>query len=267
MNFQDIPVETNMGTLFARVWSPNHPTPALAGKAPIVLFHDSLGCVDLWRGFPAALSNAARRQVIAYDRLGYGKSSPNPGAQSLNFIPQEAELYFPAVRRELKFDKFIAFGHSVGGAMALHCAVNFANHCVALITESAQAFVEERTRSGIKAAELEFTQNANMERLKKYHGEKAQWVLDAWIKTWLSPEFDDWHLAEILPRVNCPLLALHGSEDEYGSSKHPQVICDHAGGKTSLKILAGVKHVPHREREDLVVQLATQFLEQEVALA
>ena len=53
-----------------------------------------------------------------------------------------------------------------------------------------------------------------VERLARYHGDKARWVLDAWIGSWLHPGFASWTLAEVLPRVACPVLALHGALDE-----------------------------------------------------
>lgn len=46
-----------------------------SSKAVIVLLHESLGSVALWKQFPQALANATGRQVIAYDRLGFGRSS------------------------------------------------------------------------------------------------------------------------------------------------------------------------------------------------
>ena len=247
--------------LFVRTWQPEEKNDDLLDKSPIVLFHDSLGCVDLWRSFPAALSNATQRRVIAYDRFGYGKSAANPNEQSLDFVSKEADVYFPVLREQLHIDKFIAFGHSVGGGMAVHCAASFKGQCEALITESAQSFVEDRTLEGIREAKVMFSDASNVERLKKYHGEKTSWVLNAWMETWLSPEFSSWNLEEVLPRVQCPLLAIHGSEDEYGSTRHPQLICELAGGRSTLKILPGFKHVPHREEEKTVVELAANFID------
>lgn len=264
MTWQDVTVRVEEGHLFARIWQPENKNEHTLEQAPIVLFHDSLGCVDLWRNFPALLSNSTQRQVIAYDRLGYGKSTPNPYKQSFDFISKESELYFPALRQQLNVTKFIAFGHSVGGAMAVHCASKFANSCDALITESAQAFVEDKTLNGIREAKLEFSQTSNIERLKKYHGEKAQWVLNAWIETWLSPEFGSWHLEDVLPQVQCPFLIIHGSEDEYGSNRHPEVMRKLASGKATMKILSGFNHVPHREQDKKVIELVVNFLDEEL---
>lgn len=264
MTWQDVFVEIEEGNLFTRIWQPESTNEHALEKAPIVLFHDSLGCVELWRNFPALLSDSTKRQVIAYDRIGYGKSTPSPHKQSFDFIGKESEIYFPALRQQLSFDKFIAFGHSVGGAMAVHCAGKFSDSCKALITESAQAFVEDRTLNGIREAQLEFSQASSIERLKKYHGEKAQWVLDAWIETWLSPEFGSWHLEDVLPQVHCPFLIIHGSEDEYGSNRHPEVMHKFASGKVSLKILSGFRHVPHREQDKDIIELVVNFLDEEL---
>ena len=91
-------VEHRRGRLFTRTWAPADLSEAQRLANPIVLFHDSLGCVALWRDFPARLSRAARRRVIAYDRLGYGRSGPRTDRPSLRFVSEEAEEYFPVLR-------------------------------------------------------------------------------------------------------------------------------------------------------------------------
>jgi pimeloyl-ACP methyl ester carboxylesterase len=69
---------------------------AEAAKAPLVLMHDSLGSVDLWREFPAQLAAATGREVIAYDRLGFGHSDPNPHRLQPSFVETRSR---PASRR------------------------------------------------------------------------------------------------------------------------------------------------------------------------
>jgi pimeloyl-ACP methyl ester carboxylesterase len=227
---------------------------------PIVLFHDSLGCVDLWRSFPARLSNRTGRRVIAYDRLGYGKSDPCQNKLSGAFIRQEAEIYFPMLRQQLDFNGFIAFGHSVGGGMAVFCAGNFPESCRSLITESAQAFIEERTIQGVLDAKREFQKPGQLDRLRKYHGTKAEWVLNAWTETWLAPGFANWNLETELPRVKCPVLVIHGSNDEFGSTRQPEMIGRLVSGPSQISFLSDCRHVPHREQEETVLHLITGFL-------
>ena len=254
---QDTAVEGRLGRLFVRTWSPETPS----HLTPIVLLHDSLGSVELWRGFPAALCKATGRQVVAYDRLGFGKSDPHPGTLALDFIAREAEGDFAAVIRQLGIARFIVFGHSVGGGMAVNCAAHHGAACVALITESAQAFVEDRTVEGLEDARALFKDPGQVDRLKRYHGDKARWVLDAWIESWLAPAFASWSLRPVLPQVDCPALVIHGVDDEYGSPVHPALIAELSGGPARLELMADTRHVPHREREADVVAMVRAFLE------
>lgn len=244
------------GRIFVRTWQAA-PAPA---AAPILLLHDSLGCVALWRDFPAALAAASGRRVIAWDRLGFGRSDPRTDRLGPGFVEDEAHSVLPLLQRALGFQRFAAFGHSVGGGMAVHCAAHRPGDCVAVVTESAQAFVEEHTLAGIREAKAGFRDPAQFARLVKYHGEKASWVLDAWTETWLGPAFRDWSLAGVLPWVHCPLLALHGEHDEFGTERHPRTIAALAGGAARAEIIAAARHVPHREQSAVVLRLTADFL-------
>ncbi|MFC7515963.1 alpha/beta fold hydrolase [Herbaspirillum sp. GCM10030257] len=253
----DFFVDHPRGRIFTRTWKNSR---VHQEKAPIVLLHDSLGCVDLWRDFPALLSAATGRMVIAYDRLGFGKSDPREDRLALDFIADEAKTFFPVIGRRLGFRNFIAFGHSVGGGMAVNCAAEYASDCIALITESAQTFASIETLQGILAAKQQFKDESQLERLKKYHGEKAKWVLDAWTETWLDPQFTSWSLNDILPRVTCPVLAIHGVFDEYGSTQHPKMIGQLCSGTSQVEIMENTYHVPHKERPQAVIDLASDFI-------
>ena len=261
--FEDLWIATPEGQLFARRWTPAPaavaPSPSATG-APIVLLHDSLGCVALWRDFPAQLARATGRDVIAYDRLGFGRSDPHPGPLALDFIHTEAHSGFAALQRQLGLGRCVLLGHSVGGAMAAVCAAEFPQQCQALVTESAQAFVEERTLAGIRQARTAFARPGELQRLHKYHGGKARWVLDAWISTWLDPAFRHWSLDAVLPNVQCPVLALHGADDEYGSSQQPERFATLPAGPSTLQLLSGCGHVPHREQAELVLEAVRDFL-------
>lgn len=246
-------IPTPGGRLFTARWQPQG-----ASGAPIVLFHDSLGSVAQWRDFPARLASATGRQIIAYDRLGYGRSDPHPGKLPLDFIDDEAHTGFRHLREALGIGAFIAFGHSIGGGIALACAATWHEDCRAVVSLSAQAFTEDRTLEGVARVGAGFRPPAQLARLAKYHGDKAAWVLEAWTGTWLDPGFADWTLDAQLRRVRCPVLALHGDQDEYGTVRHPERITALVQGPATMHLMPGVGHFPHKEQPDEVLELVVK---------
>ncbi|MGB2248540.1 MAG: alpha/beta fold hydrolase [Alcanivorax sediminis] len=225
-----------------------------------MLLHDSLGCIALWRSFPEMLARACGRAVIAYDRAGFGESVPRDDRLSATFIRDEAAIML-SLLDALNLEKVVLFGHSVGGGMAVTAAPLLGDRCVAVISESAQAMVEEQTLSGIRDARDSFNSPQQLNRLMKYHGDKAEWVLRAWVETWLSPEFTDWNLDADVRKMECPLLCIHGDKDEFGSLAHPHRIKEQSGGPVSLVVLESCGHVPHREQPEKVLAELVRFLE------
>lgn len=248
-------VEVESGSIYVKKWIPE----TIKYSSPIVLMHDSLGCVDLWRDFPEQLARSLSCIVIAYDRLGFGRSSANKNTPSINFVWDEADFYFSHIKTAVQFSSYYLFGHSVGGGMSIGIAA-IDKECIGVITESAQAFVEELTIKGIEEAKIIFQRPEQMERLKKWHGDKANWVLNAWIDTWLSQEYSSWSLESRIGKVTCPVLALHGDKDDYGSIAFPEYIAKNVSGESSMVILENCGHVPHKEKMEEVINHTRLFL-------
>ena len=242
------------GEVFVKRWVPEQP----ASAVPWILLHDSLGCVGLWRDFPGQLATTLACPVIAYDRPGFGRSSARHAPPSLRFIEEEAETVFPALRTALGLGPFRLFGHSVGGSMALAIAANHED-CLGVVSESAQPCVEQRTLDGIRKAEVRFAQPEEFARLARWHGDNAGWVLRAWIDTWLAPAYADWTLDAVLRRVACPVLAIHGENDEFGSVAFPARIVRQVAGLATELVLAGCGHVPHREMPGAMLRRVAEF--------
>ncbi|MBC6981365.1 alpha/beta fold hydrolase [Caulobacter sp. 17J80-11] len=252
---RELCVDTPDGRLYARVWG------ELAGpRAPIVLLHDSLGSVAQWRDFPERLAQATGRAVVAYDRLGFGRSDPHPRLLQPDFVHDEARAGLTPLRAALEIGPMVLFGHSVGGGMALSAAAALPD-VRAVVSESAQAFVEDVTLAGVREAKAAFARPGQVERLERWHGDKARWVLDAWIETWLDEGRAGWRLDEDLRAVRCPVLAMHGDKDEFGSPAHPQRIGALPSGPTRVVLMDDTGHVPHRERPEAVLAEVSAFLE------
>jgi pimeloyl-ACP methyl ester carboxylesterase len=251
-------VDAPEGRLFVRVWGDRTPSRA---RPPLVLLHDSLGSVEVWRDFPSRLAAATGHPVIAYDRLGFGRSDAHPGMlETITFIRDEARTSLPALRIALAVDRMILLGHSVGGAMAIVAAAALDAATVGVITESAQVFAEDRTLTSIRAAKSAFAAPDQFERLARYHGSKANWVLDAWTGTWLAPAFASWALDDDLRHLRCPILAMHGDRDEYGSLAHPHRIAALVPTPAEIVIFDDCGHVPHREYPDAVLRAVRTFV-------
>lgn len=257
MIIKEYDIKTKQGVIVAKSWQPIENNPE---QSAILLFHDSLGCIELWRTFPTVLSQITGRKIIAYDRLGFGHSDVRTDRMGLDFIEEEAISFVPNICEQLGLEHFIALGHSVGGAMAVNSAALHSKKCNGLITIAAQAFPEKLTLDSIREAKVLFQDQVQIDKLTRYHGPRARWVVDAWIETWLRPEFADWSLKSTLQKVTCPTLAIHGSEDEYGTKSHPEIIVNSVNGRAELEIMPDTHHVPHREKEKWVADRIARFL-------
>jgi len=221
--------------------------------------HDSLGSVTLWRDLPERLAIATGRVVIAYDRLGFGRSDPHPGRLGKDLAEAEAREDVTRIIEAFNLPHFIAFGHSIGGGISITSAALHPTRCVGLITVAAQVYAEPYTLDGIKQAKRAFAEPTQHERLTKYHGDKATWVLNAWTETWLDPTFADWSLIPYLSKVRCPVLSIHGDQDEYGTLAHLQHLT-RITNATPI-IMAGCGHTPHRDKPDEFVEVIKQWLQ------
>lgn len=233
-----------------------------AARPTLVFLHDSLGCVTLWRDFPARLAAATGCPALVYDRRGYGRSSPfAPTPRTPAYLAQEA----PVLRQLLAacgIGRAILFGHSDGGSIALLAAAEYPALVAGVITEGAHVFVEDLTLDGIRAAQEQYRTTRLPEKLARYHGARTEAVFRAWADTWLMPEFRSWNIEAALPRIQCPVLVLQGSADEYGTPAQVEAIAGQVGGPARGVLLPRVGHSPHKEAPEETLRLAADFVQQ-----
>ena len=230
------------------------------GRPTIIFLHDSLGCIQLWRDFPKKLGELTNCNVLVYDRQGYGKSSPFTTSERNNdYLEIEADILIE-ILDAFKIADAILFGHSDGGSIALIAAAKYPSHIKGIISEGAHIFVEEKTLDGIKEA-VEVYRTTNLKyKLEKYHGDKTEDVFSAWSNTWLSEKFSTWNIENYLSFVTCPSLIIQGEEDEYGTLKQVEGIFNKVPGVATKLILLNVKHTPHKEAAELVLQKSANFI-------
>jgi len=225
----------------------------------LVLLHDSLGCVTLWRDWPELLAEQLQCDVLVYDRVGYGLSDKmDTTKRGQNYLKLEA-VFLKAFLEEIELDKVALFGHSDGASIALLFASIYPEQTLALVAEAGHIFVEQVTLDGVQAAKTAYETTDLGERLVKYHGTKVDDVVRAWVGTWLSPEFKDWTVEEEMKGIVSPLLFIQGDQDEYGSLEQVEKTISNAQGVAEKVIFANIGHTPHKEIKEPTLEAIVSF--------
>ncbi len=234
--------------------------PGPTAAPTLVFLHDGLGCVALWRDFPQRLAAATGCGALVYSRLGHGRSDPGELPRSLRFMHEEAKV-LPEVMDAAGVRKAVLVGQSDGGSIALiHAGSPDSRRVLAVVTEAAHVFSEEKTRQAITAAMREYRHGTFREKLFRYHGDNVDSAFGGWAGAWLDAGFGDWNIEACLPRVRVPVLAIQGDADEYGTLRQVDAIEAGCGGRVERLVFAGVGHSPHRERPDRMIAAIAAFL-------
>jgi pimeloyl-ACP methyl ester carboxylesterase len=229
-----------------------------ARDAPtFVMLHEGLGSVSMWRDFPARLAAATRSNIVTYSRPGYGRSSPLLEPPSVAYMHEQALVVLPGFLDALGIRKPILFGHSDGGSIALIHAGGCARAVAGVIALAPHVFVEDVSITGIQAAKVAYGATNLRERLTRHHND-ADAVFWAWNNTWLDPAFRDWNIEEYLPSIDCPILAVQGEQDEYGSMEQIERIV-RAAPKTEVLKLDPCGHSPHKDQPAQVLDAVSRW--------
>jgi pimeloyl-ACP methyl ester carboxylesterase len=232
---------------------------AAAGRPTLLLLHEGLGSISMWRHFPEKLAAATGCRLIVWSRAGYGGSQPWPEPRNLRYMHREAEEALPALLAALHIERPVLVGHSDGGSIALIFAGAFPEVPLGVAVMAPHEFVEEQTLDGIRAARTTWESTDWPHKLGRYHADAPK-VFSDWNDTWLSPPFRDWNIEEYLPKIRCPVLAIQGEGDEYASMRQIEVIAEQVPGTELLK-LPDCGHSPHRDQEAAVLAALSAFID------
>ena len=231
---------------------------AVEGRPSLLLLHEGLGCVAMWRDFPAKLAAMTGCRVIVWSRPGYGGSQPYPEAREIGYMHREAEESLPALLDGLNIERPVLIGHSDGGSIALIFAGAFPEVPLGIAVLAPHEFVEEITLLGIRSARSVWESTDWPKKLGRYHLDAPR-VFREWNDTWLSPPFRDWNIEPYLPKIRCPVLAIQGEDDEYATMRQIEVIAEQVPGTQLLK-LSNCGHTPQRDQEAVVLAALSEFV-------
>jgi pimeloyl-ACP methyl ester carboxylesterase len=234
--------------------------PQPSERPTLVLLHEGLGCVGLWGDFPEKLAAKTGLGVFVYSRAGYGQSSTISLPRPLTYMHIEAQQVLPRVLDAIDFKRGFLIGHSDGASIAAIYAGSVSDDRVkGLALIAPHFFTEEKGLIEIARAKTAYETGNLRERLARWHKHVDAAFL-GWNGAWLDPEFRKWTLEEFLPRIQCPILAVQGVDDQYGTDAQIEIVQTKCCAPVEVAMLPGVQHSPHREAPDVTVARIADFV-------
>ena len=230
------------------------------GKPVLVFLHEGLGSIRQWRDFPAKLAQSTGLPALVYDRYGYGQSDVLEEARrTVRFMHDEALVALPEFLKKLNVENPILVGHSDGASIALIHAG--AGHAVrGVVSMAAHVFIEPVCIESIRKAKETFEATDLRERLGRYHRDAAK-TFYGWADVWLDPQFGGWDIrADYLPGVRCPVLAMQGRQDAYGTLAQLDEIAARVAGPCELLTLEDCGHIPFRDQPEKTLAATSAFI-------
>ena len=234
--------------------------------APLIVFlHEGLGSVSMWKDFPLRVCIAAGCSGLVYSRPGYGRSTPRAAEEvwQPDFMHRQAREVLPALLRALgidaQADRPWLLGHSDGASIALLYAAAFPQNVAGLIVLAPHILVEDVSVASIEKARTAYLQTDFPQRLARHHND-ADSAFWGWNDIWLNPDFRRWSIAEEIGAITCPLLAVQGLDDEYGTLAQIRGIARRVP-QTQLLELPDCGHSPHRDQADLLIPHIKAFVQ------
>jgi len=224
----------------------------------LVFLHEGLGSVSHWKDFPARVAAVTGCPVTVYSRYGNGNSDLLTEARPVSYMHEEALNSLPDLLRQLRIENPILVGHSDGGSIALIYA-GAHNHVRGLILLAPHVFVEDLSVASIAEAKTNFETTNLPEKLARHHRDAAC-TFWGWNHIWLHPDFRRWNIEEYLSKITCPILAIQGRDDQYGTMAQVEAIQRQSGGPVEILPLEDCRHSPQRDQPDAVLEAIAEFL-------
>jgi pimeloyl-ACP methyl ester carboxylesterase len=225
----------------------------------LVMLHEGLGSSAMWKDFPERLAAASDCRVLVYSRQGYGQSEALTAPRAVDYMHVEARVVLPALLAQLGVRRPVLFGHSDGGSIALIHAGESGANLRGVIALAPHLFVEDLTVSSIAATRTHYGDGKLRAALARYHADpdSAFW---GWNNIWLDPAFRHWNIEALLPGIRCPILAIQGLDDQYGTLEQLDRLQHHIASSQVLT-LPHCGHSPHRDQPEAVLAATQRFLQ------
>ena len=226
----------------------------------VVFLHEGLGSVAMWKDFPQRFCEAHGLRGLVFSRYGYGNSTPRPADEQwpVDFMHRQAHEVLPLFLDAVGVDRPWLFGHSDGGSIALLYAARYPERVSGIAVVAPHIMVEDITINNIRTARELYLQQDLRARIGRYHADvdSAFW---GWNDIWLNPAFRAFNIEAELAAIACPVIAVQGEDDEYGTLEQIRGI-QRKVPATRIVVLKQCGHSPHRDQPQALIQEVAQFI-------
>ena len=248
-------VVANGASLEWAVFGPRDPAAPV-----IVLLHEGLGCLALWRSFPEQLARHTGYRVFAFSRAGYGRSDAATLPWPLDYMTREALDCLPDVLAAIDAPGYVLLGHSDGASIAAIYAGSVADDRLrGVVLMAPHFFTEPMGLAEIAAARDVFETTAMKERMAKYHADPVA-TFRGWNDAWLDPAFKAWNVEAVIESFRVPVLALQGREDQYGTLAQIEAVRRKSPAAVELAVIEKCRHSPHFDQPEATLEAIGAFL-------
>jgi len=233
---------------------------AASTLAPLVFLHEGLGSVAMWKDFPEQFCRTHGLRGLVFSRYGYGRSTPKPPDEhwTPTFMHAQAHEVLPLLLAQLQIERPWLFGHSDGASIALLHAARF--DVAGLVVVAPHLFVEDVSIASIEQARTAYETTDLRARLARYHADPDS-AFRGWNDIWLDPAFRGWNIEAELDTITCPVLAVQGADDAYGTLAQIRGIRARLP-QTELLEIPDCGHAPHRDQPKGLSAQAGRFIHQ-----
>ncbi|GAB1861773.1 Valacyclovir hydrolase [Camponotus japonicus] len=232
------------------------------GNHPVLLLPGALGTI--WTDFKPQIENlnTDKLTIVAWDPPGYGKSRPPDRTFPDNFFQRDAS-WGHNLMQTLGYSKFSLIGWSDGGITSLLLASTYPESILKMIVLGANAYI---LPDEIKLYESIRDINKWSERMRtpmiQVYGEDyfrktwSDWI-DAMLR--LSKKQNGNLCKEVLSKIKCPTLIIHGAKDAVVLPEHPTYLKQNIAN-SNVHILEKGGHNLHLRYFEEFNNLVTDFL-------
>lgn len=224
----------------------------------LVFLHEGLGSVSHWKDFPARIAASTGCPVTVYSRYGSGNSDVLTESRAVAYMHDEGLVTLPSLLDQLGIQRPILVGQSDGASIALIHAGS-SDNIRGLVVLAPHVFVEDLSVQSIAEAKVKFETTNLLEKLARHHRDAVR-TFWGWNDIWLHPDFRRWNIEEYLPLIRCPILAIQGRDDQYGTMAQVEAIVRQAPGPVEVLQLDDCRHSPQRDQPKAVLEAITNFV-------